>query len=81
VVGPGGNSLLTLAAGSDGTLQLETLDLHGHAVATQALGVRAAGALSVRWDLAHAQLVLMQASAAGGIDARVLRLDGEGVEP
>jgi hypothetical protein len=68
-------------AAADGTLQLETLDLHGHAVATQALGVRATGALSVRWDLAHAQLVLMQAAAAGGIDARVLRLDGEGVEP
>jgi hypothetical protein len=79
-LGPGGNSLLAFVAAADGTLQLATLDLHGHAVATQALGVRATGALSVRWDLAHAQLVLMQAAAAGGIDARVLRLDGEGVE-
>jgi hypothetical protein len=80
-VGLDGNSLLALVAAADGTPQLETLDLHGHAVATQALGVRATGALSVRWDLAHAQLVLMQAAAAGGIDARVVRLDGEGVEP
>ncbi len=76
--GPRGNSLLALVAAADGTLQLETLDLHGHAVATQALGVGTAGALSVRWDLAHAQLVLMQASAVGGIHARVLRLDGTG---
>jgi hypothetical protein len=80
-LGPNGNSLLALVAAADGTLQLETLDPHGHAVASQALGVQTTGAVSVRWDLAHAQLVLMQAAAAGGIDARVLRLDRDGVAP
>ena len=74
-LGPGGKSLVALVAAADGTLQLETLDLHGHTVATQALGVRTTGAVSVRWDLAHARVVLLQAGVAGGIDARVLLLD------
>jgi hypothetical protein len=72
-LGPNG-TLLALGRTADGGLLLHTFDLTGHLVADQPLGVSTAGALAVRWDLAHVQLVLLQAAPAGGIDARVLRL-------
>ncbi len=73
-IGPGG-TLLVLDRAPYDRLVLRTLDLNGHPVAEQSLGVSASSQLAVRWDLAHAELVLLQAAAAGGIDARVLRLD------
>jgi hypothetical protein len=72
-----GTTLLALARSTDGTLLIRTLDAMGQPVAEQSLEVRAVGALSVRWDLPHAQLVVLQNAAQGGIDARVLRFDGE----
>jgi hypothetical protein len=73
-VGPSG-TLLALDRAPDGGLVMRTLDATGRPLAEQALEVRASGPLAVRWDLAHARLVLLQAAAAGGIDARVLLLN------
>src|SRR5207302_7532657 len=73
-LGPDG-TLLALGRGSDGGLLLRTLDLSGHLLAEQSLGITAPGPVAVRWDLAHAQLALLQAAVAGGIDARALRFD------
>ena len=69
-------TLLALGRAPDGGLLLRTLDLRGHLLAEQPLGVSAPGPVAVRWDLAHAQLVVLQAAVAGGIHARVLRFDG-----
>jgi hypothetical protein len=66
--------LLVLARSADAMLLIRTLDATGQPVAEQSLEVRAVGPLSVRWDLPHAQLVLLQDAGQGGIDARVLRL-------
>jgi hypothetical protein len=70
-----GGTLLALDRAQDDRLVLRTLDLNGHPVAEQSLGASADSRLAVRWDLPHAQLVLLQGAAAGGIDARVLRVD------
>jgi hypothetical protein len=67
--------LLALSRAADGTLFLHTLDTGGHLVAEQSLGIQLAGALSVRWDLAHGELVLLQSAAVGGIDLRILRVN------
>jgi hypothetical protein len=83
-LGPDG-TLLALGRTPDGGLIMRTLDLTGHLFAEQPLGVSTSGPLAVRWDLAHAQLALLQAAPAGGIDARVLRLgdarDAQEVRP
>jgi hypothetical protein len=76
---PGG--LLTLSRAADGTLLLRTLDTSGHLVAEQSLGIQLAGALSMRWDLAHGELMFLQSAAAGGIDLRFLRVDGAEAQP
>jgi hypothetical protein len=68
-------SLLALSRAADGTLVLHTLDTSGHLVAEQSLGIQLAGALSVRWDLVHGELVFLQSAAAGGIDVRILRVN------
>ena len=68
-------TLLALDRAPDGGLLLRTLDPTGHLLAEQPPDVHAAGPLAVRWDLAHARLVLLQAAVAGGIDARVLLLN------
>jgi hypothetical protein len=38
---------------------MRTLDADGRLLAEQALDVRATGPLAVRWDVAHAQVVLL----------------------
>jgi PEGA domain len=73
--------LLALSRAADGTLLLHTLDARGHLVAEQSLGIQLAGALSVRWDLAHGELVLLQSAAAGGIDLRILRVNDAEAQP
>jgi hypothetical protein len=73
--------LLALSRAADGTLLLHTLDASGHLVAEQPLGTQLAGALSVRWDLAHGELMFLQSAAAGGIDLRILRANGAEAQP
>jgi hypothetical protein len=73
--------LLALSRAADGTLLLHTLDTSGHLVAEQPLGIQLAGALSVRWDLAHGELMFLQLAPAGGIDLRILRVNGAEAQP
>jgi hypothetical protein len=73
--------LLALSRAADGTLLLQTLDTSGHLVAEQPLGIQLAGALSVRWDLAHGELMFLQSAGAGGIDLRILRVNGAEAQP
>jgi hypothetical protein len=73
--------LLALSHAADGTLLLNTLDTRGHLVAEQSLGIQLAGALSVRWDLAHGELMFLRSAVAGGIDLRILRVNGAEAQP
>jgi hypothetical protein len=75
------SGLLALSRAADGTLLLHTLDTSGHLVAEQSLGVELAGALSVRWDLAHGELMFLQSATAGGIDLRILRVNDAEAQP
>jgi hypothetical protein len=66
-------TILVLDRDASGALLLRTLDRAGRVVVEQSLGVQTTGPVSVRWDLAHGQVLLLEPAAAGGIDLRVLR--------
>src|SRR5262249_17979149 len=74
-------SLLALSRAADGTLLLHTLDTNGHLIAEQPLAIQLAGALSVRWDLAHGELMFLRSAVAGGIDLRILGVNGAEAQP
>jgi hypothetical protein len=66
-------TIVGLDRDASGALLLRTLDRAGRLLVEQSLGVQTTGPVSVRWDLAHGQVLLLEPAAAGGIELRVLR--------